>query len=254
MMMARCVSPLALFLAFCITAIPAVAEERERDWHFQVSPYLWLASLEGDIATLSGLPKVDVDASFDDILDNLDFAVMLAAEARYRRLGALVDLAYLELSVDEGTPGPFFSEVDLSTDTFFATIAGFYRVVDEDRGGLDLLAGARVWNVDTVLEFKPGLLQGRRTSDDEAWIDPVLGARTSFRLFGPLFASAGGDIGGFGAASDFTWQAIGTLDLVPWDWLAIRAGYRHLDVDYDHGGFVWDVAMSGPIIGASLRF
>jgi hypothetical protein len=252
--MIRFTGTLALVLAFCIAGIPAMADQGQQDWHFQLAPYVWLASLEGDIATLSGLPKVEVDAGFDDILDHTDLAVMLAAEARYRRLGVFVDLAYMELSIDEGTPGPFFSEVDLSTDTFFATIAGFYRVVDEDRGGLDLFAGARVWYIDTVLEFEPGLLQGRRTSDDDTWVDPVLGARASFQLFGPFFASAGGDIGGFGAASDFTWQAIGTLDLVPWDWLAIRAGYRHVDVDYDHGGFVWDVAMSGPILGATLRF
>jgi len=248
---------LAVALVLGLAASPAGADspdEAEQDWHFQLSPYLWMASLEGDIATLSGLPTVDVDASFDDILDNTDLALMVQGEVRYRRVGFLVDLSYLDLSVDEGTPGPFFGDVDLETSTFFATLGTFYRAVDRERVALDLFAGMRIWSIDTVLEFDPGLLAGRRASDDDAWVDPLIGARGSVKLVGPLWLSAAGDIGGFGAASDLTWQALGTLDLRLCSWLAIRAGYRHLDVDYDHGGFVWDVAMSGPILGASLRF
>jgi hypothetical protein len=244
-------------IAVGIAAAPAAAEDASDDdagWHFHLTPYLWLASLKGDMATLSGLPKVDVDASFDDILDQTDFAFMLAGEARYDRDGLLVDASYMELSLDEETRGPFFSGVDLEADSFFMTVAGFYRVLEEKRLAVDLLAGARVWYIDTILEFKPGILAERRASDDEAWVDPVVGARGSVRLLGPLFASAGADIGGFGSASDLTWQVIGTLDVRPFDWLAVRAGYRHLDVDYDHGGYVWDIAMSGPILGATIQF
>jgi len=54
--------------------------------------------------------------------------------------------------------------------------------------------------------------------------------------------------------SDLTWQVVGTLDYHPWSWLVLRAGYRHLGVDYDHRGFVFDADISGPIIGASFRF
>lgn len=226
-------------------------------WHFQLTPYLWMASLEGDAAVISGLPTVKVDASFDDILDRTDLAVALQAEARRDRLGFVVDLFYLGLSADAYTRGRIFSKVDLEASSFFGTAAGFYRLVDRERGAFDLFAGARLWNVDTELEFAPGtgfLARGRKIDDEETWVDPVIGARGSLQLIGPFSLSAGADIGGFGAASDLTWQMVGTVDFAPWDWLVIRAGYRHLDVDYDHGGFVWDVALSGPIIGASLRF
>lgn len=247
------VRALLMAMALGLAALPAGAEDAD-EWHLQVSPYLWMASLEGDLATLSDLPTVDVDASFNDILDHLDLAVMLQGEVRYRRFGFLLDVAYLQLSVDEGTPGPLFGGVDLDTDTFFATLGPFYRLVDRDRVAFDLFGGMRIWNVDTTLEFEPGILAGRRTSDEETWVDPLVGARGSLKLLGPFSLSAAGDLGGFGAASDLTWQALGTLDFQPRSWLVVRAGYRHLDVDYDHGGFVWDVSMSGPILGASLRF
>jgi hypothetical protein len=82
----------------------------------------------------------------------------------------------------------------------------------------------------------------------------VLGARGSVGVWGPFSFSAAGDIGGFGAGSALTWQALGALDYRPKGWLGIHLGYRHLDVDFDHHDFVWDAAMSGPILGASLRF
>ena len=38
------------------------------------------------------------------------------------------------------------------------------------------------------------------------------------------------------------------------DWMWVRAGYRHLHVDYEDDGFVFDVDMSGPILGIGFRF
>jgi hypothetical protein len=38
------------------------------------------------------------------------------------------------------------------------------------------------------------------------------------------------------------------------DRIVARTGYRHLEIDYDHDGFVHDVKLSGPILGVSIRF
>jgi hypothetical protein len=62
------------------------------------------------------------------------------------------------------------------------------------------------------------------------------------------------DVGGFGVGSDTSWEAIATLNYRLRDWLWLRAGYRHLEVDYEDGGFVHDVQMSGPMMGAGLQF
>ena len=45
-----------------------------------------------------------------------------------------------------------------------------------------------------------------------------------------------------------------TLDLLASDSVTLDAGYRYLAIDYKNGGFLFDVALSGPIIGASIRF
>jgi len=223
-------------------------------WSFGLTPYIWFASLEGDVATISGLPTTSVDASFDDIIENTDMALMLAAEARRGRFGIVTDLNYLSLSTDGDTPGPLFGDVDVDTSTFFATVAGFYEVLPGERIRLDVLAGARVWYVDTEIDLSAGLLPARSVEDDEVWADPVVGLRWRGNLGRGFFLAGAADIGGFGVASDFTWGLLGTLGYQFNDWLSARAGYRRLEVDYEDDGFVWDVELSGPIVGATFRF
>jgi hypothetical protein len=217
-------------------------------------PTFWFASLEGDVATLSGLPPASVDADFDDIIENADIALMVAAEARRGRLGIVTDFSYLALSADGNTPGPLFGGAEVETSTVFATIAGFYQVVVHQRVILDALVGTRIWYVDTEIDLSPGLLPARSVQDDEVWADPVIGLRWTAPLGRGFFVAGAADIGGFGIASDFAWQLLGTLGYQFNDSVSARAGYRHVDVDYENDGFVWDVEMSGPIVGAIFRF
>ena len=82
----------------------------------------------------------------------------------------------------------------------------------------------------------------------------MIGLRAILDLGDGFSVLALADIGGFGVGSDQTWEALATLNYQVRDWLSLRAGYRHLEVDYDHQGFVFDVEMSGPILGAGFRF
>lgn len=57
-----------------------------------------------------------------------------------------------------------------------------------------------------------------------------------------------------GAGSQFTIQLLGTLDYRATDWLTLRAGYRHLHIDYQGDVLRLNIAMSGPILGATFQF
>jgi len=63
-----------------------------------------------------------------------------------------------------------------------------------------------------------------------------------------------GDIGGFGAGSDLSVSALATVNYVFSDRLSASAGYKLLDVDYDHGGHVYDAHLGGPVLGLTHRF
>ena len=63
-----------------------------------------------------------------------------------------------------------------------------------------------------------------------------------------------GDIGGFGASSHLTFQVYGGLGYQANDWFSAELGYRVMDVDYEDGGFVYDMTVYGPTAGFRFRF
>lgn len=141
-------------------------------WTFQVAPYLWGMGVKGTVATLPPLPPASVDAGFDDLIENLNGALMLQAEARKGRIGIFVDLVYANLSMEGSTPGSLFSGVDLDIETFSPTVLGYYRAELQPGATLDLMAGFRAWYVSTDVHLHTGVLQGRSGGESESWVDP----------------------------------------------------------------------------------
>jgi hypothetical protein len=100
---------------------------------------------------------------------------------------------------------------------------------------LDLLGGARYWNqeldislrvagtltADVQADFKRLGLSVRRSvkrsaataiarSGDLEWVDPFVGGRIRHQIAQNKELMLEGDVGGFGAGSDFSWQVVGT--------------------------------------------
>lgn len=88
------------------------------------------------------------------------------------------------------------------------------------------------------------------------WVDPFIGLRASYDLTDRLYAVAKADIGGFGVSSDLVWSAYGALGyrVTKSGKTTLELGYKHLDVDYSHGGFTFDVAMSGVMLNLGMKF
>jgi hypothetical protein len=85
------------------------------------------------------------------------------------------------------------------------------------------------------------------------WIDPFIGLKASIILMDRLTLMAYGDIGGFDVGSQLTWQLFGGLSWQTSDSIAVEAGYRHLDIDYDSDHFIFDASMSGFAAGVNIR-
>jgi hypothetical protein len=245
---------LLVVLAVAALAAPPVRAEEPEEWTFTVAPYVWFAGLEGDVAAIPGLPVASINASFGDIFEHLDPSLMLAGEVRNEQFGILFDIVYVHLSADGETPGPLFNGVDADIRNFIGTLEGAYRVYGTNSLKVDLLGGIRVWTVDTELSLGAGVLPARSADSKETWADPLVGVRARVDVGSGFFVNAWGNVGGFGAASDLTWDVYGGLGYEWNGWLSSIIGYRHLEVDYDHEGFLYDVSQSGPIIGAVLRF
>jgi hypothetical protein len=86
-------------LAAASLIFPAVAT-RADEWHFAVTPYLWMPNIEANGA--ADAPPDGGEPAFEigpvDYLDNLDFVLMLAGEARRGHWSLRADVIYLDFS------------------------------------------------------------------------------------------------------------------------------------------------------------
>ncbi|MDI7864437.1 hypothetical protein MRS76_21095 [Rhizobiaceae bacterium n13] len=243
--------------AFSADVVSPVAPEVQQvttddGWQFTFAPYFWAAGMSGDTGVF-GLPTVNIDADFGDIWDHLDFAAMAIGEARYGPYSIFADILYVKLSGESGTPrGILATEASVDAETFVGTLGAGYTILEDSQGRLDLVAGARVWSVDTTLSISGGLLGNRSRSDGDTWVDAVAGFKANYFLTPHIFLAGWGIVGGGGA--DIDWDVAGTVGYKFNDTISAVAGYRALGVDYSNDGFVFDVVQQGPILGVAIKF
>jgi hypothetical protein len=201
-----------------------------------------------------GLPVIDIDADFSDILDNLDFAAMAIVDARHGRYSIFGDLIYTKLSADSATPrGILATSVDVTAETFAGLIGAGYSVLEGPSGHLDIVGGIRVWSVDTDVSFSGAFLDGRSFSDGATWVDGLVGVRGNYS-FTPQFYFTGWALIGAGGA-DVDWDVAGGVGYRINERFSATVGYRALGVDYSNDdGFLFDVVQQGPIMGLTIRF
>jgi hypothetical protein len=217
-------------------------------WEFRLTPYLWFAGLEGDAATIPGLPTAPIDLSPSEALEDTETALMLMFDARKRGHGFYLDLLYTDVRSDADPVPALDLTVNSVTKSTIFTAAYEHELLDGERGGLEVLAGARYWSVDSSLSFSGPLgLAGR---NEETWVDPFVGLKGRTMLGGSRwYLSGGAGVGGFSVGSKLFWELNANLG---WQWterFGTAIGYRLFEVDHDDDGFVFDVRQAGYQLG-----
>ncbi len=261
-------------------------------WSFRLTPYVWLTALNGS-ATAKGR-TVDVSASFVDILEHTKipidlFQVAAFGELRYGRFALLTDLAYMKVGINtdfvksravDRLNASVGAAVGAKAEMFIAEFAAAYELARWSGIGsaaattsFEAYAGGRAWWQRGELQLSAtgtvniGNLTLNRDLTLAAnasvnWVDPVVGARVQHRFAPGLDLLVSGDIGGFGAGSKFSWQAIGAVNYEfarcgnsVWSGFA---GYKALYADYEKGSglsaYEYNIIMHGPILGLSVKF
>lgn len=227
-------------------------------WQYEVMPYLWATRMKGDVQA-GPLPKTSVDMKFADILENLDFGFMTAFEARKNRWGVLFDGMYMKVS-DSASASR--SDIGLSVNARMqvkqSMLAGAiaYRAI-EGSMPVDVIGGIRYNRIDAEAKIDASLFGQSGTvkrSGSKDWVDPYIGARVTLPISEKWKATGYVDVGGSGAGSDLTWQGMAGLTYAYSPSTIINVGYRYMKVDYDDGGFKYDMANDGVYVGLALRF
>ena len=246
--------------SFCKTALlgtvllattPWHAHAAEGEWQHEIAPYMWGSGMNG--TARAGDVEGDVDMSFGDIVNSLEFAFMGAYRAQRDQFSVTVDAIYMALSEDVKDPGgQFKGEVDVD-QTALEVDAGWDL---SDR--LTLFGGLRYIDLATDIRLKGTDDTRLRDEGSESWIDPVVGARYTHTFNAKWSATLRGDIGGFGVGSQFAWQGIAALRWQVQPNIGIVGAYRYIDIDYSTGKgssyFLYDMAISGPALGVAFSF
>jgi hypothetical protein len=236
-------------------SIPIVQKEgcsAPDDVEFRIGIPGWISGLSGDFGVRGVV--ADTDISFADLLSDLDMMAAGSLYFRYHRWEMFADGLYLKVSDSAPLHGLLSGNARISLKDAFSEQFLGYRVINCNEGFLSLSAGARYNYESGDFRLQVARLGGRHTSGSIDWWDPVVGASGRVHLWKPLSFWAKGDMGGFGAASDFTWQIQGGLEIQITRWLYSDIGWRYLKNDYESGGFTNKTELNGPYIETGFKF
>jgi hypothetical protein len=243
----------ALLVAAAFLAIPGLAPAAHtQEYRLSITPYVWVAGMNGKFAVNSSLPTVDVEADFDEIIEETQLAFAGKMEASDGVFHLIADLTYADLGVAAVTEGPIVQAASFAAEAFVGNVAGGVRLTDMTGYSLDVLSGIRyTWTKTSIALDTVG---GSATAggQDKNWGDLFVGARGEVAMTEQWFLSAYGDIGA--GESDYTWQLFGAVNYSLNRNTVLFGGYRAYEDKYDNDGYIYRVRQEGPILGATIFF
>lgn len=228
---------------------------QDDQWHFSVSPYLWLAGTHGTVGAFGR--DVGFKASIGDLLSHFRFGLLGAAEARHNRFLTNIDMIWMRLGDNQALPFPnlMATSANLTASVFVLTPKVGYRLMNQNKIKADFLTGIRYWHFGESLNFTPSRL-GLNFSKSQNWVDPLVGGRIIADVTPKIVTTIAGDVGGWGTGSQIEYQVVGLLGYKLNPKIVLQAGYRYLYFDYLKGGragTVVNTALSGAILGVTLN-
>ncbi|MBN8791458.1 MAG: hypothetical protein J0I01_04435 [Stenotrophomonas nitritireducens] len=250
----RHAAPRTHALALCTLAgLSAAATVHAQDagadaWRFQVTPYVWMTGLDGQVRPFQGAPSVHVDRRFSDLLSDLDAAAFVTGTARRDRFVLQADFSHAAVSSKGTLPIGLPARAKVRQTSL--TLTGGYNWAPSETASVDLMGGLRSWDIKATAEV-PGLA---RADSNSSFVDPILAARWRQSLAPRWSSLVYADTGGFGVGSRSTWQLLGAVNYAAREDLHVSLGYRHLSVDYRDDGRRLDFSQSGPMLGVTWLF
>ncbi|HTE32715.1 MAG TPA: hypothetical protein VK666_20180 [Chryseolinea sp.] len=237
---------ISLLFAVFLALPEAGAQDSEKKTHFLIEPYFMAPTMKGEIGVRQ-LPASEVDADAGDIFGQLKFGAMAYVEVNYDyKWSVTTDFLFMDLESDV-KPDAIVTGGTVEAKQLAFEFAGLKRIAPWFEVGV----GGRV--IDMKLDVDLSTVTGGRSgSSRKTWADPIIIVRSQGKIQDKWLLQFRGDIGGFGIASDLTWQIQANVGYQFSKLVNASIGYRVLDVNYDKGDgterFMYDIATSGPVL------
>jgi hypothetical protein len=245
------------------TTVEVEEKSDEREWKTTFTPLLWLANSDTTIKFGDRSRSTTIRAA--DALGDLQAGGTFRLAANNGKWGGFADLYFVNLADTTGIGPRGNIPLRTTVDNFVWQVAGTYRAVDKEKFDLDLLAGLRGYSIDITADVQPftgpaGNIRfaGPALSRGLSFVDPVIGGMAKWELSDKWGLDFYGDIGGFGAGSDFTYRLGTGIDYTFNKHFGVRAGYTVVDFDYSSGSGLnrleYDTTLYGPNLGFNFTF
>ena len=229
------------------------------EWKYHVTPFVWGVAQEGKMGWEDKGPGGNTDLiakydmSFSDILDKLEGGALISFGGTKDKWSFDTEVIYMHLTEDVDVD-PLSTDADIKQTLVHANV--YWQAYEKNGHQLDVFGGLRYVKIENEIDIAgSGLIGVSKDIDEtESWIEPVVGVRTATKINDVWTLVTRLDIGGFGVGSDLTWHAILGLDQKLGENWSAKYAYRHMDIDYDDDGFIYDSKSFGPAIGMTYRF
>lgn len=256
---------LAAALALLLGAPAAAAENSitDGDWHYLLRLYGWLPSVSGQTRFDLGDGGGDATVDTSQIIDALKMSFMGSAQVRKGRWTGFTDLIYLRMGADQQggvrLPAAYGSGINVHVDEeikgWVWTLGGGYTLWSNERANVDLLLGARLFDLDTDLDLsvtgpRNRTLPANLSASVTLW-DAIIGVYGQVGLSDHWFIPYYLDVG----TGETELTSAGSAGVgYAFDWGDVTLTYRYLYYDQGNDKTIEGLTFNGFAVGANFRF
>jgi hypothetical protein len=133
-------------------AVTAPAPDSAQPWRFSFALPGWVTWQAGSTGINGSNARLKLGPN--DVIPKVDLAAVVRADAHKGRFGIMAEYSYFDISDGIGVPG-LVKKLDTRTDQHLGELALSWRIIEGERGWVDLFAGARWTNMYQELTIHP---------------------------------------------------------------------------------------------------